>query len=121
MKMLSLVLLSAALVAAPALAAPAPQGITISNSATQAPIKMCGTAQNIVLTDTPWIVYNMFYNKGQTKGSMCTAYDSVSSGSDGNKKIKWSAVTDIDYVKATYVDSELIMRQLWNDRLADIF
>jgi hypothetical protein len=107
--MLSLVLLSAALVAAPALAAPAPQGITISNSATQVPIKMCGTAQNIVLTDTPWIVYNMFYNQAQTKGSMCTAYDSVSAGSDGNKKIKWSAVTDIDYVKATYAHSELIV------------
>jgi xyloglucan-specific endo-beta-1,4-glucanase len=103
--MFSLILLSAALVAAPALAAPAPQGVTISNSATQAPIKMCGTTQNIVLTDTPWIVYNMFYNEAQTKGSMCTAYDSVSTGPDGNKKIKWSAVTDIDYVKATYVSS----------------
>ncbi|CAN9093489.1 hypothetical protein CUC08_Gglean008160 [Alternaria sp. MG1] len=99
--MLTLALLSAALAAAPALAVPSPQGVTISNSATQAPIKMCGTAQNVVLTDTPWIVYNMFYNSAQTKGSMCTAYDSVSTGSDGNKKIKWSAVTDIDYVKAT--------------------
>ncbi|CAO2652672.1 Nn.00g009550.m01.CDS01 [Neocucurbitaria sp. VM-36] len=84
-----------------AFAAPAPQGITISDSVTQKPITMCGTAQNVVLTDTPWIVYNMFYNQAQTKGSMCTGYDSVSTGSDGNKKIKWSAVTDIDYVKAT--------------------
>jgi xyloglucan-specific endo-beta-1,4-glucanase len=100
--MLSLALLSLALVA-PALAAPSPQGVTISNSATQKSITMCGSAQNIVLTDTPWIVYNMFYNQAQTKGSMCTAYSSVSTGSDGNKKIKWSAVTDIVYVKATYV------------------
>lgn len=63
---------------------------------------MCGTSQNIVLTDTPWIVYNMFYNAAQTSGSMCTGYESVSTGSNGNKVIKWSAVTDINYVKATY-------------------
>ncbi|KAF1831032.1 concanavalin A-like lectin/glucanase [Decorospora gaudefroyi] len=100
--MLSLALFTAALVA-PALAAPAPapQGITLSNSATQAPITMCGTAQNIVLTDTPWIVYNMFYNQRQTRGSMCTAYSSVSKPSNGNKLIKWAAVTDIDYVQST--------------------
>jgi xyloglucan-specific endo-beta-1,4-glucanase len=110
--MLTLALLSAALAAAPALAVPSPQGVTISNSATQAPIKMCGTAQNVVLTDTPWIVYNMFYNSAQTKGSMCTAYDSVSTGSDGNKKIKWSAVTDIGYVKATYVHSNFMITKV---------
>lgn len=86
---------------APILAAPAPQGITLSDSVKQKPIQMCGKAQNVVLTDTPWIVYNMFYNQAQTKGSMCTGYNSVSTGADGNKKIKWSAVTDIDYVKAT--------------------
>ncbi|KAH7062975.1 concanavalin A-like lectin/glucanase domain-containing protein [Paraphoma chrysanthemicola] len=82
-------------------AAPAPQGITLSDSTKQQPIQMCGKAQNVVLTDTPWIVYNMFYNQAQTKGSMCTGYDSVSTGANGNKNIKWSAVTDIDYVKAT--------------------
>ncbi|KAF2029771.1 concanavalin A-like lectin/glucanase [Setomelanomma holmii] len=82
-------------------AAPTPQGITISDTTKQAPIQMCGTAQNVVLTDTPWIVYNMFYNQAQTQGSMCTGYESVSTGSDGNKEIKWSAVTDITYVKAT--------------------
>jgi hypothetical protein len=109
--MLSLALLTAALVASSAFAAPAPAGVTLSNSATQKPITMCGTAQNIVLTDTPWIVYNMFYNQGQTKGSMCTAYSSVSTGSDGNKKIKWSAVTDIAYVKATYVSARATMRR----------
>ena len=88
--------------AAPALlAAPAPQGITISDTIKQKPIQMCGTAQNVVLTDTPWIVYNMFYNQAQTKGSMCTGYNSVSLGSNGNKQIKWNAVTTIDYVKAT--------------------
>lgn len=86
---------------AQALAAPAPQGITLSDSTKQKPIQMCGAAQNVVLTDTPWIVYNMFYNQAQTQGSMCTGYNSVSTGSDGNKKIKWSAVTDITYVKAT--------------------
>ena len=86
---------------APVLAAPAPQGITISDSTKQKPIQMCGAAQNVVLTDTPWIVYNMFYNQAQTKGSMCTGYESVSTASDGTKKIKWNAVTDIAYVKAT--------------------
>jgi hypothetical protein len=94
-------LFSLALVAQ-TLAAPAPQGITLSDSIKQQPIQMCGKAQNVVLTDTPWIVYNMFYNQAQTKGSMCTGYDSVSTGANGNKNIKWSAVTDIDYVKATY-------------------
>lgn len=84
-----------------AFAAPASQGMTISNTAQQKAVQMCGAAQSVVLTDTPWIVYNMFYNQAQTKGSMCTGYDSVSTGSDGNKKIKWSAVTNIEYVKAT--------------------
>lgn len=98
--MLANILLSLAL-AAPAFASPAPQGITISDSIKQKPIQMCGAAQNVVLTDTPWIVYNMFYNQAQTKGSMCTGYESVST-TNGVKKIKWNAVTDIDYVKATY-------------------
>ena len=98
--MLSRVLLYLALVAS-SFASPAPQGITISDSTKQEPIQMCGAAQNVVLTDTPWIVYNMFYNQAQTKGSMCTGYESVSTGADGVKKIKWNAITDIDYVQAT--------------------
>ncbi|KAI8940569.1 hypothetical protein NX059_004246 [Plenodomus lindquistii] len=98
--MLTNVLFYLALVA-PILAAPSPQGVTLSDSVKQQPIKMCGAAQNVVLTDTPWIVYNMFYNQAQTKGSMCTGYESVTTGTDGTKKINWSAVTDIDYVKAT--------------------
>ncbi|KAF2826472.1 concanavalin A-like lectin/glucanase [Ophiobolus disseminans] len=98
--MLKNALLSLALVA-PAFALPAPQGITISDTIKQKPIQMCGVAQNVVLTDTPWIVYNMHYNKALTKGSMCTGYESVSTGANGLKKIKWNAVTDIEYVKAT--------------------
>jgi hypothetical protein len=92
--------LSLALVASTAIAAPAPAGPTLSNSGSQKQLKMCGTQQNIVLTDTPWIVYNMWYNQGRTKGSMCTQYNSVS-GSGANQKIKWSAITDIQKVQGT--------------------
>lgn len=88
---------------ASAFAAPAPQGIVISDSIQQKPITICGAAQNVVLTDTPWIVYNMFYNQAQTKGSMCTGYNSVTTGSHGNKQIHWSAITTIEYIRNTYV------------------
>ncbi|KAF2132679.1 glycoside hydrolase family 12 protein [Dothidotthia symphoricarpi CBS 119687] len=85
----------------PALASPTPQAVTLGTSATQKPTQLCGKASNVALTDTPWIVYNMFYNQAQTVGTQCTNYDHVSTGSDGNKKITWSSVTNIEYVKAT--------------------
>lgn len=86
---------------ATAVALPAPQGITLSDSKTQKPTELCGKMSNIVLTDTPWIIYNMMYNQDLTVGTQCTNYESVTTGSNGNKQMVWSSATNIDYVKAT--------------------
>ncbi|KAF1922618.1 glycoside hydrolase family 12 protein [Didymella exigua CBS 183.55] len=93
-------LLSLALVA-PILALPAPQPMVISDTTKQKPTSLCGVSDSVVLTDTPWIVYNMMYNQALTVGTQCTNYDHVATGSDGNKKITWGAVSNIDYVKST--------------------
>lgn len=99
--MLTKTLLSLAL-AAPLLALPAPQpGMVISNTGKQKATSLCGVSDSVVLTDTPWIVFNMMYNQALTVGKQCINYDSVSTGTDGTKKIKWSAVSTIDYVKKT--------------------
>ncbi|KAJ4321389.1 hypothetical protein N0V94_002926 [Neodidymelliopsis sp. IMI 364377] len=93
-------LLSLALVA-PILALPAPQPMVISDTTKQKATSLCGVSDSVVLTDTPWIVFNMMYNQALTVGTQCTNYDHVSTGSNGNKQISWSAVSNIDYVKST--------------------
>lgn len=95
--MLTKTLFSLALVA-PTLALPA---MVISDTTKQKATSLCGVSDSVVLTDTPWIVFNMMYNQALTVGTQCTNYDRVATGSDGNKKITWSAVSNIDYVKAT--------------------
>ncbi|KAI5207382.1 endoglucanase-1 precursor [Aureobasidium subglaciale] len=90
--------------AAPAFAAPssmAKKSQIINTSAKQAAIDLCGTADNVVLYDTPWIVYNMFYGAAGSVGTQCTRYDHVETPTTGNKKIVWSSETNIEYVKAT--------------------
>lgn len=87
--------------AACALTSPLPQGLTISDSKSQQPAELCGRMQNIVLTDTPWIIYNMMYNQHLTVGTQCTNYERVSTGANGNKQIEWSSVTNIAHVKET--------------------
>jgi xyloglucan-specific endo-beta-1,4-glucanase len=95
-------LLSLALVA-PILALPAPQPMVISDTTKQKATSLCGVSDSVVLTDTPWIVFNMMYNQALTVGTQCTNYDHVATGSNDNKQITWSAVSNIDYVQSTYV------------------
>lgn len=85
------------------LSAALPQPMTISTAAQQPATQLCGTDDSIVLTDTPWIIYNMFYNSAQTSGTQCTNYDHISTDTDGTQHIVWSSVTNIDYVGSTYV------------------
>ncbi|THV74061.1 endoglucanase-1 precursor [Aureobasidium pullulans] len=92
--------------AAPMMVSAAPSSMVkksqiITTSAKQAAVDLCGTADNLVLYDTPWIVYNMFYGAASSVGTQCTRYDHVVTPSTGNKEIVWSAETNIQYVKAT--------------------
>jgi xyloglucan-specific endo-beta-1,4-glucanase len=98
--MLTNYLLPLALIA-PILALPVPQPMVISDTTKQKATSLCGASDSVVLTDTPWIVFNMMYNQALTIGTQCTNYGHVATGSDGNKKITWSAVSNIDYVKST--------------------
>ncbi|KAA8569839.1 hypothetical protein EYC84_002182 [Monilinia fructicola] len=43
----------------------------------------------------------MLYNAKLIEGSQCTYYDSVITGSDGTKEVKWNSETDITYVEST--------------------
>ncbi|RAL62076.1 hypothetical protein DID88_002562 [Monilinia fructigena] len=43
----------------------------------------------------------MLYNAKLIEGSQCTYYDSVITGSDGTKEVKWNSETDITYVENT--------------------
>jgi hypothetical protein len=78
-----------------------PQPMVISDSTKQAATQLCGKDDSIVLTDTPWIIYNMFYNQAQAVGTQCTNYDHVETASEGNQNIIWSSVTDIEYIEST--------------------
>lgn len=93
-------LLSLAL-AAPILALPAPQPMIISDTIKQKATSLCGVSESVVLTDTPWIVFNMMYNQALTVGTQCTNYDHVTTDMSGDKQITWSAVSNIDYVQST--------------------
>lgn len=73
----------------------------INTSAKQAATDLCGTADNLVLSDTPWIVYNMWYAAASSVGTQCTRYDHVETPATGNKEIVWSSETNIEYVEAT--------------------
>lgn len=73
----------------------------IGTSSKQAATDLCGTSDNLVLSDTHWIVYNMFYGAAGSVGTQCTRYDHVENSATGNKKIVWSSETSIEYVKAT--------------------
>lgn len=62
---------------------------------------LCGNSANLILPNTPWIVYNMLYNAAQMVGTQCTNYDKVTTSENGAKEILWSSVTNIDYVEST--------------------
>lgn len=78
-----------------------PQPMVISDTTKQSATQLCEKDDSIVLTDTPWVIYNMFYNQAQAVGTQCTNYDHVETGADGNKNIIWSSVTDIEYIQNT--------------------
>ncbi|CAG7934501.1 unnamed protein product [Penicillium olsonii] len=63
--------------------------------------QLCGDYANLILPDTPWIVYNMLYNAAQIVGTQCTNYDQLITRKSGTKEVIWSSVTDIDYVEST--------------------
>lgn len=69
-------------------------------SRAQASTNLCGDYDNLILPNTPWIVYNMLYNAAQIVGTQCTNYDGTTSVNDTNE-VLWSSVTDIDYVEST--------------------
>lgn len=62
---------------------------------------LCGDYDNLILPNTPWIVYNMLYNAAQMIGTQCTNYDAVTTSDNGTKEVLWSSVTNIDYVEST--------------------
>ncbi|CAG8192190.1 unnamed protein product [Penicillium salamii] len=76
---------------------------TLSDLASRAvsSTQLCGDYANLILPDTPWIVYNMLYNAAQIVGTQCTNYGQVTTSKAGTKEVEWSSVTDIDYVEST--------------------
>ncbi|KAF2138377.1 glycoside hydrolase family 12 protein [Aplosporella prunicola CBS 121167] len=73
-----------------------------ARAAEQGPANLCGMPnESLILTGTPWIVFNMMYNSGQIVGSACTGYTGTETGKDGNLKVNWNSTWAIDYVKAT--------------------
>lgn len=93
-------LLTLALAASPATAFPRRRSSPSTTSAVAAQ-DLCGNNGNLILPNTPWIVYNMLYNAAQTVGTQCTAYDSQVTAADGTKQVKWSSETNIDLVQGT--------------------
>ena len=73
------------------------------SSTTASSSNLCGDTSNQVLSGTPWIVYNMFYNSAQAQGTQCTKYDSQTTSNDGAKQVVWTSETKIEYVESTYV------------------
>jgi hypothetical protein len=63
----------------------------------------CGDYDYVILTGTPWIVYNMLYNADLTVGTQCTYYNHVITAADGTQEVVWSSTANIKYVESTYV------------------
>ncbi|KAF8855027.1 putative endoglucanase-1 precursor, partial [Acephala macrosclerotiorum] len=61
----------------------------------------CGDEDYVILSGTPWIVYNMLYNADVTVGTQCTNFQSVETPTTGNPEVVWSSVTHIKDVKST--------------------
>lgn len=94
--------LALATLAAPSLALP--WGHTSHKTVaapTQASTNLCGDSDYIILNNTPWIVYNMFYNAAQSVGTQCTYYGSQTTSTAGTKEVIWSSATNIEYVEST--------------------
>lgn len=92
-----LIVLAALPLAQNAFALPSLSGLL---SRAQASTNLCGDYDNLILSNTPWIVYNMLYNAAQIVGTQCTNYEGTTSV-NGTNEVLWSSVTDIDYVEST--------------------
>ncbi|KAF4542113.1 Family 12 glycoside hydrolase protein [Lasiodiplodia theobromae] len=68
----------------------------------QAAENLCGMPDDsLILTGTPWIVYNMMYNSAQIEGSACTGYVGTTTDANGNPAVKWNSTWNIEYVQST--------------------
>lgn len=93
--------LAAFALAAPTLALPRGRTTTVQAATVQAASSHCGNTDYVILSNTPWIVYNMLYNVAVTVGTQCTNYESWTTNVAGAKEVTWSSVTDIEYVQST--------------------
>ncbi|KAJ5753574.1 uncharacterized protein N7511_007727 [Penicillium nucicola] len=82
-------------------AASALPGLSDLSSRAVSSTQLCGDYSNLILPNTPWIVYNMLYNAAQIVGTQCTNYDGVTTSVNGTNEVLWSSVTNIDYVENT--------------------
>lgn len=62
---------------------------------------ICDATGYMILSGTPWIVDNMFYDSAGSVGTQCTNYQSQTTDAAGNPAVVWSSVTDIEYVEST--------------------
>lgn len=62
---------------------------------------ICDATGYLILSGTPWIVDNMFYDSAGSVGTQCTNYQSQTTDAAGNPAVVWSSVTDIEYVEST--------------------
>ncbi|TVY16359.1 Xyloglucan-specific endo-beta-1,4-glucanase A [Lachnellula arida] len=74
---------------------------TFVTTISQAASDHCGDTDYVVLTDTPWIVYNMLYNADQMVGTQCTNYQTAGTLASGVQEVVWNSVTNIEYVEST--------------------
>lgn len=56
------------------------------SSRAQSSADLCGDYANLILPNTPWIVYNMLYNAAQMVGTQCTNYDAVTTSDNGTRR-----------------------------------
>lgn len=76
--------------------------IPASTRSTTAAADLCGMPDDyLIISDTPWIVYNMMYNSQDVVGTSCTGYQGTQTGSDGNLQVKWNSTWNIEYVEST--------------------
>lgn len=74
---------------------------TFKTTSSQAASDHCGDTDYVVLTDTPWIVYNMLYNADEMVGTQCTNYQTAGTLANGEQEVVWNSVTNIEYVEST--------------------
>ncbi|KAL0256237.1 hypothetical protein SLS55_008629 [Diplodia seriata] len=68
----------------------------------QAAANLCDMPdESLILTGTPWIVYNMMYNSAQIEGTACTGYVGTTTDANGNPAVKWNSTMSIEYVEST--------------------